>query len=104
MAKELRVAVVVGNPKRRSRTYEAALLVAERLSGAAPQVAVDVVDLGPGLLDWEDQSTKDAVAAVQGVDLLVVASPTYKASYTGLLKLFLESFQSTGWQDSWRCP
>ena len=24
------------------------------------------------------------------LDLLVVASPTYKASYTGLLKLFLD--------------
>jgi FMN reductase len=32
----------------------------------------------------------DLVAAVQASDLSVVASPTYKATYTGLLKLFLD--------------
>ena len=32
----------------------------------------------------------EAVAAAKGADLLVVASPTYKATYTGLLKLFLD--------------
>ena len=29
---------------------------------------------------------------VLGADLVVFASPTYKATYTGLLKLFLEQF------------
>ena len=96
MTSQLRAAVVVGNPKPRSRTYQAALLVAERLTGAAPEVVVDVAVLGAGLLDWGDQPTKDAVAAVQGADLVVVASPTYKAAYTGLLKLFLDRFGSNG--------
>lgn len=96
MSNQLRVAVVVGNPKPRSRTYEAALLVAERLTGAAPEVVIDVADLGAGLLAWGDQPTKDAVAAVQGADVVVVASPTYKAAYTGLLKLFLDRFPSDG--------
>ncbi len=31
-------------------------------------------------------------ATVLGADRLVVASPTYKAAYTGLLKLFLDQF------------
>ncbi len=31
-----------------------------------------------------------AVAVVQSCSLVVVASPTYKAAYTGLLKLFLD--------------
>ncbi len=32
----------------------------------------------------------EIVAAIQASELAVVASPTYKASYTGLLKLFLD--------------
>jgi FMN reductase len=96
MSEHVRVAVVVGNPKRRSRTYEAALLVAERLSDAPPEVVVDVVDLGPGLLDAGDPLTAEAVQSVRETQLVVVASPTYKAAYTGLLKLFLDRFPSDG--------
>lgn len=33
-----------------------------------------------------------AVATVQESALVIVASPTYKATYTGLLKLFLDRF------------
>lgn len=86
------VAVVVGNPKARSRTYQAAHLVAERLAGQPADLSIDLTDLGPALLDWSDQGIADLVAAVQASDLVVVASPTYKASYTGLLKLFLDRF------------
>lgn len=86
--------VVVGNPKARSRTSaaaaEVAAFVADRL-GAAPEVTtVELPDLGAGLLGWGDPAVAEAVAAVEGADLLVVASPTYKATYTGLLKLFLD--------------
>jgi FMN reductase len=83
-------AIVVGNPKPRSRTYAAASLVAERLTGAAPDLALDLTDFGAGLLDWSDTAVKDAIDAVQASDLVIFASPTYKASYTGLLKLFLD--------------
>ena len=96
MTHEPRVAVVVGNPKPRSRTYDAALLVAERLTAASPDTVVDLVDLGAGLLDWQDAATDEAVAAVRSADVAVIASPTYKAAYTGLLKLFLDRFPSNG--------
>ena len=88
--------VVVGNPKPRSRTYEAACLVAERLTGSAPDRVIDVVDLGPGLLGWGDEAVAEAVAAVRASTLVVVASPTYKATYTGLLKLFLDQVPTDG--------
>ena len=88
----MRTAVVVGNPKPRSRTYEAAGLVLERLTGRPPDLAIDLVDLGPGLLDRHDATAAQAVSDVAAADLVVVASPTYKASYTGLLKLFLDRF------------
>jgi FMN reductase len=86
------VAIVVGNPKPRSRTFHAAHLVAEKLTGRAPDLAVDLVDLGPGLLDWTDAAVAQAVTDIQAAELVVVASPTYKATYTGLLKLFLDRF------------
>ena len=87
--------MVVGNPKPRSRTYQAAVLVAEKLAGKPPDLVVDVVDLGASLLDEAPPEVAAAVAEVQSCSLVVVASPTYKAAYTGLLKLFLDRI-STG--------
>jgi FMN reductase len=86
------IAVVVGNPKPRSRTYHAAHIVAERLTGRQPDLTIDLTDLGAALLDWSDPVVADLVAAVQASELVIVASPTYKATYTGLLKLFLDRF------------
>ena len=88
------VVVLVGNPKPRSRTYQAAHLVAERLTGHQPDHSIDLADLGAALFDPEDQRVAESLALVEGADLLVVASPTYKASYTGLLKLFLDRLRS----------
>ena len=84
--------VVVGNPKPNSRTLAAATLVTERLTGAAPSTIIEVAELGPGLLAWGDPAVAEAKEIVKAADLLVVASPTFKATYTGLLKLFLDQF------------
>jgi FMN reductase len=84
------VTVLVGNPKPRSRTYEAAHIVAERLTGRKADLSIDLTDLGASLLDSSDATVAGLVAKVQASYLVVVASPTYKASYTGLLKLFLD--------------
>ena len=43
-------------------------------------------------LPWQDPSVAALVEEVGAADLVVVASPTYKATYTGLLKLFLDRF------------
>lgn len=90
------VAVITGNPKPASRTLEAAKLVAERLSGEPPTKVVDVIDLGAGLLGWGDEQVQSAVEQVQLSDVTVFASPTFKATYTGLLKLFLDQFPPAG--------
>jgi FMN reductase len=87
-----RVAVVVGNPKPRSRTHAAAVHLATEIAGSAPALVVDLADLGAGLLDWSDASVDVVLSEVRAADLVVVASPTYKATYTGLLKLFLDRF------------
>src|SRR6185503_19453125 len=85
-----RTAVVVGNPKPGSRTLAAAVSLAEQVTGAEPDLVVDLAEVGPGLLTWGDPTVAGLVGLVSSADLLVVASPTYKATFTGLLKLFLD--------------
>ena len=91
----MKTVVVAGNPKPNSRTLDAGLrlagLLTADLGAEAPEV-VDVATLGPGLLGWGDEAVKAAVDLVSGADLAVFASPTFKATYTGLLKLFLDQF------------
>ncbi|MBN2624567.1 MAG: NAD(P)H-dependent oxidoreductase [Acidimicrobiales bacterium] len=84
--------VVVGNPKPASRTRQAAELVVQRLTGAPPEAVIELAELGPALLGWGDPAVEAAKRTVRDADLVVVASPTYKATYTGLLKLFLDQF------------
>lgn len=90
----MRAGVVVGNPKPASRTLHAAVHLAERLTGRTPDPVIDLATLGAALLDWSDAEADEAVRRVRALDLVVLASPTYKASYTGLLKLFLDRFPS----------
>ncbi|MEV0685291.1 NAD(P)H-dependent oxidoreductase [Nocardia sp. NPDC050378] len=84
--------VVVGNPKPESRTLAASVMLTEKLTGAAPDHVVDLIDLGPGLLGWGDENVAAAVRTVRSSSLVVFGSPTFKATYTGLLKLFLDQF------------
>ncbi|NQX12388.1 NAD(P)H-dependent oxidoreductase [Microbacteriaceae bacterium VKM Ac-2855] len=83
--------IVVGNPKPQSRTRAAAENLVAKLGLDEPDV-IELSDLGPGLLGWGDPAVKDAIARVQAADVAVFATPTYKATYTGLLKLFLDQF------------
>lgn len=92
----MKTAVVVGNPKPRSRTLDAGILVAKKLTGAEPDVVLDLVDLGAALLEFGSPRVNEAIAAVRGCNVAVVASPTFKATYTGLLKLFLDQFPPDG--------
>ncbi len=84
-------AIVVGNPKPASRTLDAARYVARELRGER-ELVVDLATLGADLLDWNSPVVADLVEQVGAADLVVVASPTYKGTYTGLLKLFLDRF------------
>jgi len=88
----MRITTVVGNPKPRSRTQQAAHRVCVALTGRAPDESIDLADLGSELVDTSSTRVADAKKHVLDSDLLVVASPTYKGSYTGLLKLFLDRF------------
>lgn len=87
-----RVTVVVGNPKAGSRTATAARAAAAVVAPSAEVTTVEVSELTGGLFSWGDPAVAAAKATVLESDLLVVATPVYKASYTGLLKSFLDQF------------
>ncbi|MFC3821737.1 NADPH-dependent FMN reductase [Planomonospora venezuelensis] len=86
---------LVGNPRGGSRTRAvaeaAAAAVGRRTGYDAPGEVVDLSALGPHLLaPGPSAGVEVALELVAEADVLVVASPTYKASYTGLLKAFLD--------------
>lgn len=104
------VTVLVGNPRRGSRT----LTVARHVTGAlrtglagrgvrvAEPSVVDLAELGADLPSRLIAGTaahaplEREVDRVRGPGLLVVVSPTFKGSYTGLLKLFLDMLPRDG--------
>lgn len=92
--RRIRVTAVAGNPKSRSRTLEAAVHLAADIAGVdiACVTSIDVVDHAAALIAWDRDALADVVRSAAENDVLVVASPTYKATYTGLLKLFFEQF------------
>jgi FMN reductase len=90
-----RVASVVGNPRPQSRTHGLARSLAEQIArvlGSAVAAEVDLALFGPRVLDPADEAVTAAVGEILAADVLVVASPTYKAAYSGLLKAFLDRF------------
>jgi FMN reductase len=53
---------------------------------------VDLADIAPELFDPDSQRVNDFLTAVAASDLVIVASPTFKATYTGLLKSFFDRY------------
>jgi FMN reductase len=94
------VTVVVGNPKPASRTRAAGERLARQLTGHPADHVVELTELGPGLLGWGDETVSAVVRTVRRSQLVVFASPTFKGTYSGLLKLFLDQIPGgTGLQD-----
>jgi FMN reductase len=97
MERELKLVALVGNPKAGSRTLHVAEELSRQITARlAPEGVVvkeekfDLAELGAALFDWESPVVDKALKTALAADLLIVASPTYKATYTGLLKLFLD--------------
>ena len=88
------VLLIAGSPSERSRT--AALLEAAGARLEARGVLVErlrVRDLSPQALilaDFGHRSISAAIGQVAEADVVVVATPVYKAAYSGVLKVFLD--------------
>ncbi|MGG7466594.1 NADPH-dependent FMN reductase [Plantibacter sp. YIM 135347] len=92
------VAGLVGNPRSGSKTHATTVALVDRLVEAlAPLGAVrgpvtDLAEFGGRVLDPADEELTELRASLTGTRLLVVATPVYKGSYTGLLKGFLDGY------------
>ncbi|WP_328439736.1 NADPH-dependent FMN reductase [Nocardia puris] len=91
---QLKVVIVVGNPKPRSRTRKVAeLLVSELLApGSYDLSVIDLIDYADEIFAWPSEKLSRLNAQVGSADLVVFATPTYKATYTGLLKAFIDRY------------
>ncbi|OAA20510.1 FMN reductase [Frankia sp. EI5c] len=87
-----RLVVLSGSPRAGARTLAVARDLAERIADDLPIGSTEIIDLAVlarRLFD-DDGRVAAAAGAVSAADLLIVASPVYKGSYTGLLKVFLD--------------
>lgn len=93
------VLLVAGSPSEKSRS--AALLdgVQQRLRQRGAYVErLQIRDLSPQALilaDFGHRSISQAIGRVAAADVLVVATPVYKAAYSGVLKVFLDLLSQT---------
>jgi FMN reductase len=90
----LDVVAVTGNPRAGSRTagltrYVAAEIAA-RIAGLDRARVVEIDLAAPA------EPEVDRVAALRGATIAVIASPTYKATYTGILKTLLDGVPHDG--------
>jgi FMN reductase len=94
----LKVTIVVGNPKPQSRTR----LIAEKFVARclrSDTYELEVIDLANHtnqIFLWPSEEMAQLNERVASSNLIVVASPTYKATYTGLLKAFLDRYPANG--------
>ncbi|MDN3919269.1 NADPH-dependent FMN reductase [Roseateles violae] len=88
------IAAISGSPSLRSRSGALLQLALMRLEGeAASQHAIHLRELPPAALlgaDAGQAQIRAAIEAIAAADLVVVATPIYKAAYSGLLKTFLD--------------
>lgn len=93
----LRVVVVNGSPNERSKTMGLVDLVTSTL-GRKVEIETDRIDvyrLGlsfTGAIERSDVSTEveERISAAETADVLVVATPVYRASYPGIFKHFFD--------------
>lgn len=91
------IAVVVGNPNPGGRTTRGGQAVAEAIAVDGDTIEThELADVAPKLFEWGNTDVAELTAKVAATDILVIASPTYKATYTGLLKAFLDNYGNDG--------
>lgn len=95
-----KVTIINGSPTPGSRLSAVISLAAELIREQGFEVEhVNVAELPPGDLihtKFESEAIVKANALVAEADAVIVASPVYKASYTGVLKTFLDLVPQKG--------
>jgi FMN reductase len=93
MTRPLRIVGVSGSLREPSKTTALVRALIDDAAGRGPAETrlIEVASLGPafaGALRREDAGpeVEEALRAIEDADLLIVASPVYRASFTGLFK------------------
>jgi FMN reductase len=88
------VLIISSSPSEKSKTAAVAQHVADRLAAMGMGARhLRVRDLPAEALmraDTKDAAVSEAVALLKSADGVVLVTPTYKASFSGLLKIFLD--------------
>ncbi|MFK0375447.1 NADPH-dependent FMN reductase [Pandoraea sp. NPDC090278] len=99
---------ISGSPSAASRSARLLRFVESDLASAGIEVRrIDIRALSPAALLAADTSHDDlrhALAQVAGAQAVVVATPVYKAAYSGLLKAFLDVLPQDGLADKLVAP
>ncbi|ARN80440.1 FMN reductase [Methylocystis bryophila] len=89
----LKLVAVSGGLSRPSRSAALAAAIGEKIATVVPSdvrllEVADLVSKLPGVISAKDapQEVSDAVQAIESADALIIATPVYRASYTGLFK------------------
>lgn len=94
----MNIVLLVGNPRHGSRTLTVGHAIAEQIGRTCTTqhqiTTLDLADMGQELMNPESAVLLNGLRTVRDADLLVVASPTYRGSYSGLLKLFFDQANS----------
>jgi FMN reductase len=100
--------LIAGSPSERSRSAALLDAVAQRLSVRGALVdRIHIRDLSPQALllaDTGHRSISQAIGQVAHARVLVVATPVYKAAYSGVLKVFLDLLSQTALKDKTVLP
>lgn len=96
------VLLIAGSPSEHSRTAAVLEAVGQRLETRGALVnRLRVRDLSPQALllaDFGHRSISQAIGEVAQAQVIVVATPVYKAAYSGLLKVFLDVLPQDGFK------
>lgn len=95
--------IITGSPSGTSKTAKLAGLVGSRLARAGiASTLLDVRSLPAEdllLAKFDSPAIKGALAQVEAARGIVIATPVYKAAYSGLLKTFLDVLPQFGLRD-----
>ncbi|MBM6583813.1 NAD(P)H-dependent oxidoreductase [Microvirga sp. BT689] len=91
-----KIVAIVGSPTPLSRTRKLVIEIQGQIVGQTGAKArlVDIAELVPNLMVRSREETspvlEEALRAVEQADLLLIGTPVYKGSYTGLFKHFVD--------------
>ena len=105
MVVHMKAVLISGSPAHSSKTAGVLAVIAQALKQQGVQVqTLRVTQLPPTALlhaDFADPAIQQAQALVRGSDVVVVATPGYKASMAGVLKAFLDLLPERALEGKW---